>query len=210
MHVLTRALTVELGVPRRRRARSCGSRPGPRRNLGRAFDLACVAVLPLLFVDLGATVVVRALDVAVPGLVGLGLASVSFAWAGALVALAYRPAQDRDLGAPAAATGRAAAGAAGWGGAARGRGARAGGPGAVDRAQPRAAAADDPGRSGARVRAAVDRRGGGARRAGLARVAGRQGRRARLLGDLVQPVPQGDAEARRALAPAIPTSWCSR
>src|SRR5690606_19884019 len=30
---------------------------GPRRNLGRAFDLACVAAVPLFVVDLGAIVV---------------------------------------------------------------------------------------------------------------------------------------------------------
>ena len=60
---------------------------GRRRELGRAFDLACVRVLPLLFVELVSTVVVRALDVDVPVVVMWLLAGASYAWCGGLVAL---------------------------------------------------------------------------------------------------------------------------
>ena len=59
-----------------------------RREIGRAFDLACVAALPLIFVELAATLVVRLLDVSVPELAMRLLSSGSYAWAGALVALA--------------------------------------------------------------------------------------------------------------------------
>jgi thiol-disulfide isomerase/thioredoxin len=67
---------------------------GARRSLGRAFDLACVAVLPLIVVDLVATVCVRAAGLAVP--VGLSwlLAGASYGWMGALIALAIRPARS--------------------------------------------------------------------------------------------------------------------
>ncbi|MGE0401326.1 MAG: TlpA family protein disulfide reductase [Kofleriaceae bacterium] len=97
IQVLTRALTVELGflVVAALVLFAIG---GARRNLGRAFDLACVAALPMFFVALIATVVVRALDLAgvhvdVPRVVGFVLAGISYAWAGALVALAVRPAR---------------------------------------------------------------------------------------------------------------------
>jgi thiol-disulfide isomerase/thioredoxin len=66
---------------------------GKRREIGRAFDLACVVVLPLLFVQVGATVVVRTLDVfapvTVPGIVGVALSIASYAWTGILFAYAY-------------------------------------------------------------------------------------------------------------------------
>lgn len=67
---------------------------GPKRNLGRAFDLACVAAIPLLIVELAATTVVRAFDLAVPMPVGWVLAAISWGWAGALLALAWRPARQ--------------------------------------------------------------------------------------------------------------------
>nr|HEX4312451.1 TlpA disulfide reductase family protein [Kofleriaceae bacterium] len=60
---------------------------GRRRDLGRAFDLACVAVLPLLYVELVSTVVVRALDTEVPIAVAWLLAGLAYAWCGGLVAL---------------------------------------------------------------------------------------------------------------------------
>lgn len=66
---------------------------GSRRNLGRAFDLACVAALPLWLVELVATVIVRVAGLDVPPLVGWMLSGVSFAWTGMLVALALRPAR---------------------------------------------------------------------------------------------------------------------
>jgi thiol-disulfide isomerase/thioredoxin len=75
---------------------------GARRNLGRAFDLACVAALPLLFVDLGATVMVRAADSAnVPGAVGVLLSGLSYGWMGTLIALAIRPARIAPVRVPA-------------------------------------------------------------------------------------------------------------
>lgn len=61
---------------------------GRRRELGRAFDLACVAVLPLLFVDLAASTVVYAAELAMPRAAMWGLSVASYAWTGVLVALA--------------------------------------------------------------------------------------------------------------------------
>jgi thiol-disulfide isomerase/thioredoxin len=61
---------------------------GPRRNLGRASDLSCVAVLPLVFVELIATVIVLALGLDVPRGVMTGLSLTAYAWTGVLVALA--------------------------------------------------------------------------------------------------------------------------
>jgi hypothetical protein len=61
---------------------------GPRRALGRAFDQACVAVVPLVAVQVAATAVVHALDVRVPAPVGLGLVAVGYAWSGSILALA--------------------------------------------------------------------------------------------------------------------------
>jgi thiol-disulfide isomerase/thioredoxin len=61
---------------------------GPRRELGRASDLACVAVLPLVFVDGIATIVVLALGLEVPRVAMTVLSLVAYAWTGALIALA--------------------------------------------------------------------------------------------------------------------------
>jgi thiol-disulfide isomerase/thioredoxin len=93
MRVLTSALTVDLGLL------MIGSfvvfaLAGERRNLGRAFDLACVAVLPVVVIELVATVIVRAADLAVPVPVSWLLAGASYAWMGALIALAIRPARS--------------------------------------------------------------------------------------------------------------------
>jgi thiol-disulfide isomerase/thioredoxin len=66
---------------------------GPRRNLGRAFDLACVAAVPLFVVDLGAIVVARALDTQLPAPVGWVATAAAWGWSGALFALAWRPAR---------------------------------------------------------------------------------------------------------------------
>jgi thiol-disulfide isomerase/thioredoxin len=93
MRVLTGTLTVDLGLLVLG-ALVVFSLAGARRNLGRAFDLACVAALPLLFVDLGATTVVRVAGiVGVPILVGWLLSGLSYGWMGALIALAIRPAR---------------------------------------------------------------------------------------------------------------------
>ena len=87
MHVLTRALTIDLGflVVAAIVVFAAG---GAKRNLGRAFDLACVAALPLVIVDVAATVLVRIADLEVPRAAGIALAGASYLWAGALVALA--------------------------------------------------------------------------------------------------------------------------
>jgi len=67
---------------------------GARRNLGRAFDLACVAALPLVVVDIAATVAVRTAGLAVPPAVSWLLSGAAYCWMGALIALAIRPARS--------------------------------------------------------------------------------------------------------------------
>ncbi len=91
-HVVTQTLTVKLGFLVVA-AIIVWLLAGSRRNLGRAFDVACVAALPLLFVELAATVIVRMLELELPRIAGVELAGVSFAWAGALIALGWRPAR---------------------------------------------------------------------------------------------------------------------
>lgn len=92
MQLLTRTLTVNLAFL------VLGAfvlfvAAGGKRNLGRAFDLACVAAIPLLVVELVATTIVRAADTAVPMEAGWVLAALSWGWAGSLLALAWRPAR---------------------------------------------------------------------------------------------------------------------
>ncbi len=84
----------------------------PRRDLGRASDLACVAVLPLLFVDLVATVVVLGLDLAISRNLLTVFSLVAYAWTGMLVTLAVLEA--RRVGRPAVTT-PGIAKTAGWG-----------------------------------------------------------------------------------------------
>jgi len=92
MHVLSQALVVKLGFLVIG-AVILWAIAGPKRNLGRAFDLACVAALPLVYVDLVATVIVRAFALEVPRELSLVLTAVGFAWAGSIVALGWRPAR---------------------------------------------------------------------------------------------------------------------
>jgi len=99
IQVLTRSLTVELAFLVIA-ALLLWLAAGKKRDLGRAFDLACVAALPLLIVDLAATVVVRTFELAVPSIVGVILAGISYAWAGALLALAVRPARQHSPAGP--------------------------------------------------------------------------------------------------------------
>jgi len=99
VQVLTRALTVELAVLVIA-ALVLWLFAGRKRDLGRAFDLACVAVLPLLFVELVATVIVRAFELEVPAAASVVLAGASYAWAGGLVALALRTAREHAAGGP--------------------------------------------------------------------------------------------------------------
>ncbi|HEY0477801.1 MAG TPA: TlpA disulfide reductase family protein [Kofleriaceae bacterium] len=94
MRVLTGALTVDLGLLLVG-AVAVFALAGARRNLGRAFDLACVALVPRVIVELGATVAVRAAGVAaLPAAASWGLSALSFGWMGALIALAIRPARS--------------------------------------------------------------------------------------------------------------------
>lgn len=100
--VLTQALAVELGFL------VVGATliyvaAGKRRELGRAFDLACVAALPLLFVDLGASVVTFAAGVEPTPVLGWSLSGLAYAWTGVLLALAIGPARaatSRKLAVP--------------------------------------------------------------------------------------------------------------
>ena len=68
---------------------------GRRRELGRAFDLACVALVPVVIVELVATTIARCLEVAdVPDAVSWLLAGASYAWSGGVVALAVVELRD--------------------------------------------------------------------------------------------------------------------
>jgi hypothetical protein len=61
------------------------------RGPGRAFDLACVALIPLLAVETAGTLVLRGLDlvgVHAPAAFGLVVEAGGFAWSGMLLALA--------------------------------------------------------------------------------------------------------------------------
>lgn len=83
---------------------------GPGRDLGRASDLSCVAVLPLIFVELVATVIVLALDLDVPRGAMTALSLCAYAWTGVLVALAVLEARR----APSAVEAPVLARRAGW------------------------------------------------------------------------------------------------
>lgn len=91
-HVLTRALVLDLAFL------VIGALvlwllSGKRRNIGRAFDLACVAVLPLLFVEIAAGLIVSAFELVVPLAVAWALSLAAWAWTGSLLALATRTAR---------------------------------------------------------------------------------------------------------------------
>ncbi|HEX5061869.1 MAG TPA: TlpA disulfide reductase family protein [Kofleriaceae bacterium] len=61
---------------------------GRRRELGRAFDFACVAALPLILVALAASLIVYSTGLDVPRPVMWMLSGIAYAWAGGLMALA--------------------------------------------------------------------------------------------------------------------------
>jgi thiol-disulfide isomerase/thioredoxin len=115
IQVLTRALTVDLAFL------VIGAVllwliAGKRRDLGRAFDLACVAALPLLLLELGATTIIRAFDLELPRIAGWALAGMSWAWAGCLIAFAARLARLAPQATPAPAIDGVVLGRkAGWG-----------------------------------------------------------------------------------------------
>jgi thiol-disulfide isomerase/thioredoxin len=98
-HVLSGALTVTLGLL----VLGAGvvfALAGPRRNLGRAFDLACIAALPMVLVDLTATVAVRTAGFAASPVIGWLLSGLAYGWMGALIALAARTARTQPTRVP--------------------------------------------------------------------------------------------------------------
>lgn len=107
VQLLTDTLTIDLGILVIS-AVIIYAAAGPRRELGRSFDLACVAVLPLVVIDLVAGVILHALDVAVPMPVTWILTALAYAWTGSLVSLAMLEARRRSF----PATGGRAAGIA--------------------------------------------------------------------------------------------------
>jgi hypothetical protein len=98
-HVLSGALTVVLALLVAGAAIVFAA-AGARRNLGRAFDLACVAALPMVFVDLVATVAVRAAGFATAPVVGWLLSVLAYGWMGALIAIAIRTARTQPTRVP--------------------------------------------------------------------------------------------------------------
>jgi thiol-disulfide isomerase/thioredoxin len=74
---------------------------GRMRDLGRAFDLACVAVLPLVLVDLAAGVATSIAHASPPDAVRWIVMAGSYGWTGALVALAVRASRRSVATAPA-------------------------------------------------------------------------------------------------------------
>jgi hypothetical protein len=112
VHVLSGALTVTLGLLVLG-AGAVFAAAGPRRNLGRAFDLACVAALPMTVVDLIATVAVRTAGLAPTPFVSWLLSGLAYAWMGALIVvsaqLAARTARTRPVRSPTTSRSRRAA-----------------------------------------------------------------------------------------------------
>lgn len=99
LHTLTRMLTFDLAFLVVA-ALVLWLAAGPRRDLSRAFDFACVVVLPLLLVELVATAAVTALELAVPRAIGWALTGLAASWSAALIALAIRPIRRTAVSAP--------------------------------------------------------------------------------------------------------------
>ena len=100
MHVVTRVLAIDLGVLVIG-ALALYLAGGARRELGRAFDLACVGVLPLIYAELVFATVGHALAAAGVDLhpfVQLVVAAIAYGWCGTVLALAIpvmrRPAKQ--------------------------------------------------------------------------------------------------------------------
>ncbi|HEY4175391.1 MAG TPA: TlpA disulfide reductase family protein [Kofleriaceae bacterium] len=70
---------------------------GSRRHAGRAFDLACVCVLPLVYVAIVATLIVGALDLALPDGTTTILVGIGCAWTGGFVMIALAPARSPQM-----------------------------------------------------------------------------------------------------------------
>jgi hypothetical protein len=71
---------------------------GRRRSLGRDFDLACVAYVPFVAVQVTAALVLGAAGAALPRGVTDAVVAAAFTWAGAIVALAIVHARTRADG----------------------------------------------------------------------------------------------------------------
>jgi hypothetical protein len=78
---------------------------GRQRSLGRDFDLACVAILPFVTVELVAGLVLAASGVDLAGFAASAIAAVAYGWTAAVLLLAWRQARARSPAA--AATGGA-------------------------------------------------------------------------------------------------------
>jgi len=87
VHTLTDTLVVDLGFLVVGAAIIYVA-SGTQRDLGRAFDFVCAAALPLLFVDLIASVVVYGAQLTVPRAAMWSLSLTSYAWTAVLVVLA--------------------------------------------------------------------------------------------------------------------------
>lgn len=93
VRVLTDALVVDLGFLVIS-AVVIWAASGAKREIGRAFDVACVAVLPLVLVDLIASVIVTAMSVHVPHGVMIALSIVAYTWTAVWVVLAVLEARS--------------------------------------------------------------------------------------------------------------------
>ena len=68
---------------------------GSRRAIGRDFDLACVAVVPMVVVTIVAWLVVRIFDLDLPAAAGWVVEGIGFAWTSVLILLAVLQARGR-------------------------------------------------------------------------------------------------------------------
>jgi thiol-disulfide isomerase/thioredoxin/uncharacterized membrane protein YhdT len=112
LEVLTDALTFTLGFLVVGAVFLWGV-AGGKRDLGRAFDLACVAAIPLLLVQLVATVIARAFELEVPVPMTWALAGLSFGWATAYLGVGWHAARNTTI-APIPEATRTPARRAGW------------------------------------------------------------------------------------------------
>jgi thiol-disulfide isomerase/thioredoxin len=87
VHVLTTTFTIDLGLLVIAAA-IIWFAAGPRRELGRAFDLACVTALPPVFVQLAAQTIISISSIAPPVSLQWTVAIASYAWMAGLVVVA--------------------------------------------------------------------------------------------------------------------------